>query len=257
MSNIRRSSEKLSNLEEKDGRESYNVGVEVPSDPRKDFVTQGRRIRDRRLKFGLSLDRLAELAGVARYTLIRVEQGKPSTRKTLNKIRHALHLFPSQLVRPYEDGPYAVHRFEDSRWGVAVPKSTYEKQVEDGPNRSYVDDEAERMRLGQLGFQPFYTAVLDSELSGGVSSQAIMEFHRPSWVDRHFGEEFVYCLRGSLTITVDGSACVLRQGDGMTFDATLPHSYAPTHPLKPGESAPQILIVVSMRPGERAPIPLD
>ena len=231
--------------------------MDDPSKQGKDFATLGRRIRDRRQKFGLSIDKLAELAGIARYTLIRMEQGKPSTEASINKVRHALHMFPSQLYRPYEDGPFAVHRAGDEQWGVAVPKRTYEKQVEEGPNRSYVNDEAERHRLGQLGFQPFYTAILDSEISGGVSAQALMEFHRPSWVDRHFGEEFVYCLRGSVTITVDGSVCVLDQGDGMTFDATMPHSYAPTKPVEPGELAPLILIVVSMRPGERAPIPAD
>lgn len=231
--------------------------MDVPSKQDKDFATLARRIRDRRLKFGLSIDKLAELAGIARYTLIRMEQGKPSTQASINKVRHALHMFPSQLYRPYEDGPFVVHRAGDEQWGVSRPKATYEKHVEEGLGRSYVNEEAERYRLGQLGFQLFYTAVLDSELAGGVSSQAIMEFHHPSWVDRHFGEEFVYCLRGSMTITVDGSECVLGQGDAMTFDATLPHSYAPTSPLQPGELAPQILVVVSMRPGEKEPIPTD
>lgn len=231
--------------------------MDGPPKQGKDFATLARRIRERRQKFGLSVEKLAELAGIARYTLIRMEQGKPATQASINKVRHALHMFPSQLYRPYEDGPFAVHRAGDEQWGVSHPKKTYEKHPEEGPGKSYVNEEAERYRLGQLGFQSFYTAILDSELSEGVSSAAIMEFHLPSWVDRHFGEEFVYCLRGSLTITVDGKPCVLEQGDAMTFDATLPHSYEPATPLKPGDLAPQILIVVSMRPGEREPIPKD
>lgn len=82
-----------------------------------------------------------------------------------------------------------------------------------------------------------------------------MEFHKPSWVDRHFGEEFVYCLRGSLTITVDGVPCVLEEGDAMSFDATLPHQYVPTSEVGPESLPPQALIVVSRRPGEKVPHP--
>lgn len=219
-----------------------------------DLITAGRRIREARQKFGLSLTELSEIAGVARYTLIRVEQGKPSLPETMRKIRKALHLFPDQLVRPYPEGPFAVHRASDTRWSVSYSKATYQKHLDEG-NPYHVNDEAERRRLGQLGFQPFFTAVLDSELPNGVAGQALMEFHRPSWIDRHFGEEFVYCLRGSMTITVDGVPCLLEPGDAMSFDATLPHQYAPTHEVGPGDEPPQILLVVSRRAGERVPHP--
>ena len=221
----------------------------------RDFETIGRRIRDQRLKFKLSTAALAAQAGVARYTVIRFEAGKPATDRTLGKIRKALHLFPEQMTRPYDDGPFAVHRAADTRWGVAQAKATYQKQLDQG-SRIHVNDDAERGRLGQLGFQPFFTAVLDSELTGGVASHALMEFHRPSWTDRHFGEEFAYCLRGAVTITVDGASCVLEEGDAMSFDATHPHRYAPTKPLAQGDPAPLLLIVVSVRPGERAPRPI-
>ena len=220
----------------------------------RDWATIGKRIRERRLKFDLGTADLAAQAGVARYTLIRVEAGKPALPATLQKIRKALHLFPEQMTRPYAEGPFAVHRAADTRWGVAHAKATYQRQVEEG-DRIHVNDAAERRRLGTLGFQPFFTAILDSELTGGVASHALMEFHRPSWVDRHFGEEFVYCLRGSLTITVDGVPWTLDEGDAMSFDATLPHQYAPAGPLQPNDPVPLILLVVSLRPGERVPRP--
>lgn len=221
-----------------------------------DLVLAGRRIRERRLKFGLSTQELAEKAGIARYTVIRVEEGKPCTLATFQKIRSALHLFTDQLTRPVdaEEGPCAVHRAERTRWSVSIPKSEYQKRLlDDDP--IHVDDPAERRRLGELGFQPFFTAILDSELPGGVTSHALMELHQPSWVDAHFGEEFVYCLRGPVTLTIDGASCTLQEGDAMTFDATKPHQYAPAHPVEPGDPVPLILLVVAMRPGERVPRP--
>jgi transcriptional regulator with XRE-family HTH domain len=224
--------------------------------PEPDFATIGRRIQDRRKKFGLSAAELAEQAGIARYTVIRVEQGKPATQATIRKILRALHMFTDQAERPYDDGPFAVHRAARTRWSVSHSKRRYQKQLEDN-DPLHVNDADERRRLGRLGFQPFFTAILESELSGGVSSHGLMEFHQPSWTDRHFGEEFVFCLRGSLTITVDGKDCVLEEGDAMAFDATLPHRYAPTRELAPEDPPVLILIVVSLRPGERIPNPRD
>ncbi|RYG15090.1 XRE family transcriptional regulator, partial [bacterium] len=41
-----------------------------------DFVTVGARVQERRKKFGMSVQALADRAGVARYTIIRLEEGK-------------------------------------------------------------------------------------------------------------------------------------------------------------------------------------
>lgn len=220
-----------------------------------DFATVGARIRERRLKFGMSAQELADLAGVARYTLIRVESGKPCTEATLQKIRRALHLFTDQMTRPVESGPFAVHRAKDTHWSVSVPKAEYQRRVVDD-DPLHVDDPAERRRLGALGFQPFFTAIFGSEIAGGVGGHALMELHQPSWVDRHYGEEFVYCLRGAATVVVEDAPCLLHEGDSMSFDATKPHQYLPASPTGPEDPIPLVLIVVSMRPGERRPRPL-
>ena len=221
-----------------------------------DFATIGLRIRERRLKFGMSVQDLAHRAGVARYTVIRVEKGKPCTRVTLQKIRRALRLFTDQMTRPIETGPFAVHRAEDTHWSISVPKAEYQQRVVDD-DPLHVDDPAERKRLGTLGFQPFFTAIFGSEIAGGVAGHALMELYQPSWVDRHYGEEFVYCLRGRATIVVEDVPCALEEGDSMSFDATRSHQYLPGGPASPEGPAALILIVVSIRPGERTPRPLD
>jgi transcriptional regulator with XRE-family HTH domain len=215
-----------------------------------DFAAIGLRLKARRKSLGLSTQSLAQKAGLARYTVIRIEEGKPCKPATLTKIRLALHMFSDQLVRPLPASKkFAVHRLEETKWTVSKSKTQYQKQlIEDDP--AHVNDEKERHRLGAIGFQPFFTAILDSELSGGMTGQAIMEFHRDSWVDSHYGEEFVYCLRGKVKISVDGDECELSPGDSMTFQADQPHQYFSVEFDELGR-APQVLIVVAMRPSDK------
>jgi mannose-6-phosphate isomerase-like protein (cupin superfamily)/DNA-binding XRE family transcriptional regulator len=215
-----------------------------------DFKLIGQRVKARRTTLGISTQILAKKAGLARYTVIRLEEGKPCKPETLSKIRLALHLFSDQLVKPLPPSTkFALHRASETKWTVSKSKSQYQKQlIEDDP--SHVNDEKERHRLGSVGFQPFFTAVLDSELQGGLTSHAIMEFHRESWVDAHYGEEFVYCLRGRVMIRVDGDECELGPGDSMTFAADQPHQYFPIE-FDEQKRAPQILIVVAMRESDK------
>jgi len=228
-----------------------------PSASTLDFGTIGRRIRIRRQKFGMSIDALAERAGVARYTVIRIEQGKPSTRRTLQKVRRALRLFTDQMTRPLpENEDFVVNRGSELQWNVSIPKEQYQKRLlDDDP--IHVNDLEERRRLGAIGFQPFFTSVFESELPNGVTGQALMELYRPSWVDRHYGEEFIYCLRGQAKITVNGTPCILDAGDSLCFDANLPHQYEPAEPIPPEGEPTLILIVVALRPGEKKSTPSE
>lgn len=158
-------------------------------------------------------------------------------------------MFTDQLTKPPSPSEhFALHRAADMTWTVSRSKAQYQKQlIEDDP--AHVNDEKERHRLGSMDFQPFFTAVMDSEIDGGTMSQAIMEFHKPSWVDRHYGEEFVYCLRGKVKIKVEGDECELSPGDAMTFSAMKPHQYFPVEFDEQGR-APQILVVVALRPSD-------
>ncbi|RYG39661.1 XRE family transcriptional regulator [bacterium] len=217
-----------------------------------DFATIGKRVRERRLRFGLSGKELATRAGVSRNTLVRLEAGQPISSATLDKVRIALSTFLDQLASPVSDEPFSVHRSEESRWNVSVPKAVYGRVSEDD-DPLHVDDPAERQRLGQLGFQPGFTAVLGSELPGGIGSHAIMELYGPSWTTQHYGEEFVYCLRGSVVVSVSDRPCTLNCGDAMAFDATQPHHYAPSLGAEADSLPPLLLVIVSMRPGEQIP----
>lgn len=218
--------------------------METLDDIEYDYHLVGRRFAHRRRQLGLTVAEVAKAADISRYTLMRIEKGLPAKNATIKRICHRLRIYTDQLrVRPVESENYVVHRHARTRWMVSMPKTTY-SQVEGKPS-PHVNDEEERHRLGRLGFQPFYTALLESELPEGTSSFGMMELHQPSWLDAHFGEEFIYALRGSVVITVGGDPCVLEEGDSICFDAHQPHSYAPATPLQEGQLAPQILIVVT------------
>ena len=221
-----------------------------------EFKDIGRNIRERRRRFGLSARELAEKAGISRNTFVRLEAGHPCHLATIEKLRRALSMAADQVLRPADPAPFRVHRSGDSRWSVAVPPSEYRRLREDEDPR-HVNDPVERRRLGALGFQPAFTAVLDSELTGGVTSHAIIEVHGRGWVTNHYGEEFVYCLRGSVIVTVDEVPCRLEEGDALGFDATHPHRYEPAYEITPTTPIPLILAIVTMRPGEQLPPPIE
>ncbi len=48
----------------------------------------------------------------------------------------------------------------------------------------------------------------------------------PSPPHQHGEEEVLYVIRGTLTVTVDGHLTVLHEGDAISFDSSVEHSYA-------------------------------
>ncbi len=55
----------------------------------------------------------------------------------------------------------------------------------------------------------------------------------------HLGHEFVYCLRGMVDYTIDGSVYKLNHGDMLLFEATLPHMWQNS-----GEEEAELLLVL-------------
>lgn len=213
-----------------------------------DFQRIGRRIRHRRLQMGLSAAEVARQAGVTRQTLVRLESGKPCKLHTLNRLRSVLRLFFDYLLR---DDPLfdfcAQHKPDEAHWVASRKKSEYQKHGEITVP-GFEDDAAERLRLGRLGFQPFFTCLLTSELPDGILNQGIMEIYRETWVDSHPGEEFVYCLRGKARLRVRGETFLLEEGGALTFNAVEPHQYAPAEPVGPEEPPVLLLIVLALPP---------
>lgn len=181
---------------------------------------------------------------------MRLEKGASARYLSIRRIRAKLQFFSEQLTKNIQkSAKYAVHRGAKNRWLVGHNRDRRGREV----HRSdflYVDDFAERKRQAGLGFQPFFTCILRSELPEGVLGQAIMEVYAPTHFDRHYGEEFIYCLEGAIEMTIEDEVCVLEAGDSMVFDGTTLHRYAPAEPTSNKHSPARILVVVGMRPDE-------
>lgn len=220
-----------------------------------DFVRIGRRVRERRLRHGLTAAELAERAGVTRQTIVRLESGKPCTLETFHKVRSSLRIFTDHLLRDEQERDFCVqHHPEAAHWTVSRQKATYQRNgIIADP--THEDDPRERLRLGRLGFQPFFTCLLNAELPGGILNQGMMEIYQETWVDSHPGEEFIYCLRGRARMRVRDEEFILEEGGALTFHAIEPHQYAPAEPLGPAETPLLLLIVVALPQKREKPKP--
>ncbi len=207
------------------------------------------RFKARRLLFDWTLDEAARRAGVSRDTVIRVEHGHRCSLKSLHALRAIYGLFSAQLVRRdvnHQSENFVSCRAEDVQW-MAANNRNYKGDLVKEMNYLFVNDPNERKRRADLGYQRFFSGFLGSELVGGVMSAGLLELYQPSPTDRHFGEEFIYCLSGRASIMVEGEICELEPGDSIVFDATKLHQYSPADDTR---LPAIILFVVATRPDE-------
>jgi DNA-binding XRE family transcriptional regulator/uncharacterized cupin superfamily protein len=203
--------------------------------------------RARRRLFGWTVDEVAELADVSRDTVMRVEKGKPCTERSLHALRSILSVFSAQITT--HDGHqehFSVCTSEQVQWLASTNKDHKGRQVKD-LDYSFVNDADERLRRASLGYQKFFSGFIRSELADGIMNAGLMEIYQDSWVNCHYGEEFVYCLSGTAAVEVEGVSTILNPGDSIMFDAWKKHKYG----LGPDATPPAIvLFVVAQRPDE-------
>ncbi|WP_208877298.1 helix-turn-helix domain-containing protein [Streptomyces armeniacus] len=160
----------------------------------------GRHIRDARVQRGLTLEALAKATGLSRSYLSNVEHNKNSpTISTLRTILDALGVTLSQLFRTVEGERHAVTR-PDQRVVIARTGNDAVRYELLNPNPH-----------GRL--ESMIMEVAPGASSGGHPHT-------------HAGEEVGLILSGELDYWVDGVHYALREGDAVSFDATLPHRYA-------------------------------
>jgi transcriptional regulator with XRE-family HTH domain len=157
----------------------------------------GERIRDLRMSAGWSLRELSDKSGVAASTLSTLERGQSMpTVGSLYKLSRAFATTLSELLQAREPAPSPVVR-KDER--VLLP-----------------------MRTPGVAWEKLYTqeSVLESlmvTLQPGAGTDTAMQ---------HYGEEFVYVIKGSIELVLDGHLTfLLNAGDAMTFDSMRAHSY--------------------------------
>ena len=158
-------------------------------------------IKARRKQLLLSLQDLADLTGLSKGYLSRVERAsKLPPFSTLNKIAEAL-------------GVETISFFSDAPEPPPDPRLTIMRAQE-------------RKLVTHAGSQHGYAyQALAQNLPGKNMEPYILE---PAFDERgvfqHEGEEFFYTLEGSHEFTYDGKRYILHQGDSIYFDSGVAHS---------------------------------
>ena len=156
----------------------------------------GRKIRDLRLRRGLTVQQLAEATGLSKGFVSQVENGRTSpSLSTLQDLAKSLETSVAYLVVEEDIVPYVVRRSER-------------------PNMSVNGNGA---RVEVLSAQPRRNLeLLQAELPAGMSTSEKRQFHH--------GEEIVLCMEGRIKLSCGDHVVCLEVGDSCHFDGRVPHS---------------------------------
>ncbi len=159
-------------------------------------IKVGQRLREIRMKRGLSLRALGDISGLNFNTLSLIENEKSSPSvSTLQNLAVALRIPITAFFESIESPPEIVHQQSGKR-----PKARFRHGI--------LEDLGGGLTLGE-GL-PLLISLAPGADSG---PDAIV----------HSGQEFVYCLKGHLTYVVAGKQFALEEGDSLVFQAQLPH----------------------------------
>jgi len=161
----------------------------------------GQQLRSMRRDRRLSIRALAELSGLSANTLSLVENGKTSP--SVNTLQ--------QLAQSLDVPITAFFENEQRTRRVVYQKAGERKQI------VFAQGQLESLSAGmpRAGSEPFIMS-LESNASSGDTPIV------------YAGREFIYCLEGHITYTIEDDAYSLSPGDSLIFDAYTPHSWRNT-----------------------------
>lgn len=202
-----------------DPNPSPSTAHPAATEPAADVGRQLRRLRQAR---GLSLRALAQHSGLSLNTLSLIEHGKSS---------------PS------------VSTLQQLATALAVPITAFFES--EAPRHAIVHTWADARRR-----MPFANGALE-DLGAGISDPSLEPFRlviEPAATSGpctivHTGQEFVYCLSGSIRYSVAGQSYQLEPGDSLLFEAHLPHCWANASATLPAEA----LLILAPQDGRDRP----
>lgn len=175
----------------------------------------GEKIRRLRQEKDMTLEELSKKSGVALATLSRMETGKMTgTVDSHNNICRALNVSIADLYREAEDESKTVERMAVSTRPQHYTQSSrakFELLVSETHGKKILPL---LVRISPGG------ATKKEETSPGI-------------------EKFIYVLNGDIEVRVGKQDFVLKKGDSLYFDASLPHVFA----NKKGKEAQALCIV--------------
>ena len=169
----------------------------------------GAKIRSLRKEAGLTLEALAAVAGVSRSLISAIERGHASPSiSTLRGIAAGVGVPVAELFMGDEDaagpdrdppfGPRIVTRREERKRLVSGPSGAHYELLTPDVKR-------------QIEF-----LLVEFEPATGVPTE-------PAAHVAHVGEENALCLEGNVVFTIDGTEFLVRAGDSISFDCSVPH----------------------------------
>ncbi|HET6214883.1 MAG TPA: cupin domain-containing protein [Micromonosporaceae bacterium] len=189
--------------------------------PASDVPSLGERIREVRVRRGISLRALARDVGVSASMISQIETGKsrPSV-STLYAITNALGMSVQDVFEVAPAQPpvgsglpvtvlEALGAARGTRLGPLVRPA--QRQV------LTLDSGVTWERLGEL--PPLHVDFLLVTYAPGGSSSSTGDLMR------HPGWEYGYLISGALALTLGFEEMSLRPGDAISFDSTTPHRY--------------------------------
>jgi transcriptional regulator with XRE-family HTH domain len=191
----------------------------------------GQRIREERLKRGLSLRGLARAVGVSASLISQIETGKsqPSV-STLYAITSALGISVQDVFEAAAVTITDLDATVEHAVGETGPPTTVLQALSALPagrlGPVVHEDERQLLRLDsgvtweRLGRLPPHTVdfLLVTYAPGGSSSST-------GTLMRHAGSEYGVLLRGELVLTLAFEEMTLRAGDSISFESSTPHRY--------------------------------
>ena len=156
----------------------------------------GRKIRDLRLRRGMTVQQLAEASRLSKGFISQVENDRTSpSLATLRDLAAALETSVAYLVVEEEPMPYLVRASERQR--VPVGGNTSKVEVLSAHPKRNLE-------------------MLMAELPTGLSAGDKRHYHH--------GEECVLCLEGRVRVTCGEHTLVLEEGDSCHYDGRTPHA---------------------------------
>ncbi len=172
----------------------------------------GRKIRDLRLRRGLTVQQLAELTGLSKGFISQVENSRTSpSLATLQDLARSLETSVAHLVVEEDLAPHLVRAADRPRLQIGGDSSQIEV----------------------LSAQPRrHLELIQADLPAGVAAGDKRHYHH--------GEEIVLCLEGQVTLLCGEHTMTLDAGDSCHFDGRVPHALE-NH----GTAAARVLIAMT------------
>jgi len=162
----------------------------------------GKRIRQLRKEKNITLEELSAESGVALATLSRMENGKmPGTLSSHQKICKALGASIADLYQELEDEVKTI-------------------ETVSAQNRTEHFVHANKAKYELLVTKTLDKKIMPLMIKIAPNGETQEEKNKPGV------EKFIYMLAGTLNVLIAEHPYVLKCGDSLYFDASLPHSFS-------------------------------